>query len=291
METKVCPKCGIELPLSDFNNNRSQKDGKAVQCRYCCKEYNKEYYEKNKEKRKEYLAKNKEKIKEQKKEYFAKNKEKIKEKRKEYNKEYSIKNKEKIKEYQKEYRKENKEKLKEYGKKYNENNKEKIKDYKKDYREKNKEKLKEYNKEYYEKNKEKVKEKVKECREKNKERRNEYLKEYNKNKRKEDELFAVSERCRSRIQQFIRQRGYKKTSKTFEMIGCTPEQLLEHLHKTWYDNYGTEYNGEPVHIDHIIPLSSAETEEDIYKLCHYSNLQYLKPEDNLAKSDSILQTI
>ena len=75
------------------------------------------------------------------------------------------------------------------------------------------------------------------------------------------------------------------------MIGCTPEQLLEHLHKTWYDNYGTEYNGEPVHIDHIIPLSSAETEEDMYKLCHYTNLQYLKPEDNLAKSDSILQTI
>ena len=231
METKVCPKCGRELPLSDFNNNRSQKDGKAVQCRYCCKEYNKEYYEKNKEKRKEYLAKNKEKIKEQKKEYFAKNKEKIKEKRKEYNKEYSIKNKEK------------------------------------------------------------VKEKVKECREKNKERRNEYLKEYNKNKRKEDELFVVSERCRSRIHQFIRQRGYKKTSKTFEMIGCTPEQLVEHLHKTWYDNYGTEYNGEPVHIDHIIPLSSAETEEDMYKLCHYTNLQYLKPVDNLAKSDSILQTI
>ena len=75
------------------------------------------------------------------------------------------------------------------------------------------------------------------------------------------------------------------------MIGCTQEQLLEHLHKTWYDNYGTEYNGEPVHIDHIIPLSSAETEEDMYKLCYYTNLQYLKPEDNLAKSDSILQTI
>ena len=75
------------------------------------------------------------------------------------------------------------------------------------------------------------------------------------------------------------------------MIGCTPEQLLEHLHKTWYDNYGTEYNCEPVHIDHIIPLSSAETEEDVHKLCHYTNLQYLKPEDNFAKSDSILQTI
>ena len=120
---------------------------------------------------------------------------------------------------------------------------------------------------------------------------NNSINKYYRNRRKEDELFAVTCRCRRRIQNFIKKSGYKKTSKTFEMIGCTPEQLLEHLHKTWYDNYGTEYNGEPVHIDHIIPLSSAETEEDMYKLCHYTNLQYLKPEDNLAKSDSILQTI
>ncbi len=127
--------------------------------------------------------------------------------------------------------------------------------------------------------------------EKNKEKIKDYKKEYQKNRRKEDELFAVTLRCRARIGCFVRHSVYKKTSKTFEMIGCTPEQLLEHLHKTWYDNYGTEYNGEPVHIDHIIPLSSAETEEDVYRLCHYTNLQYLKPEDNLAKSDSILQTI
>lgn len=212
MKTKVCTKCGRELPLSDFYNNKSKKDGKASDCKYCYKEYNEA---------------NKEKIKEKRKEYYEKNKEKFKE--------------------------------------YYKNNE----DHYKKYYESNKERKKEYDKEY---------------REKNKERKNEYF----NNKRKEDELFAVSVRCRCRIRQFIRQRGYKKTSKTFEMVGCTPEQLLEHLHKTWYDNYGTEYNGEPVHIDHIIPLSSAKTEEDIYKLCHYSNLQYLKPEDNLAKSDSIL---
>ena len=45
---------------------------------------------------------------------------------------------------------------------------------------------------------------------------------------------------------------------------------------TW-ENHGL-YNGELNYgwdIDHIIPFSSAKTEEDIIKLSHYTNLQPL----------------
>jgi hypothetical protein len=81
---------------------------------------------------------------------------------------------------------------------------------------------------------------------------------------------------------------YKK-SKTFEIIGCTPEFLKEYIEKQFIK--GMEWSNHSVygwHIDHIIPLSSANTEEEIYKLCHYTNLQPLWAENNLKKSNKIL---
>jgi hypothetical protein len=44
------------------------------------------------------------------------------------------------------------------------------------------------------------------------------------------------------------------------------------------------------HVDHIIPLSSAKTEEEIYKLSHYTNLQPLWAQDNLKKGNKILNS-
>ena len=52
-----------------------------------------------------------------------------------------------------------------------------------------------------------------------------------------------------------------------------------------WDNYG--YYG--WHIDHIIPLSFAKTEEETYKLCHYTNLQPLWANDNLTKGKKLIQ--
>ena len=40
-----------------------------------------------------------------------------------------------------------------------------------------------------------------------------------------------------------------------------------------------------LHIDYVVPISLAETEEEILLLNHYSNLQLLKANENLAKSN------
>lgn len=90
-------------------------------------------------------------------------------------------------------------------------------------------------------------------------------------------------------------KGRYKRTKTLEILGCTFEDLKHHLEskfESWmnWDNHGL-YNGELYcgwDIDHIIPTSSAITEEDVIKLNHYSNLQPLCSRINRdIKKDSI----
>lgn len=201
---------------------------------------------------------------------------------------YSL-NKEKVRKYNDE----NKEKRKEYNKNYKENyvvDKEKLRKYTIEYKEREgvKERMKEYQKEY--------KSKYSEIDlEKNKKRDKEYAIEYRKRegvkerrsllrkKRKnENNLYKITSNIRSLVGNAIRRKGYKKSAKTYEIIGCSYEELIIYLESKFddwmsWDNYG-KYNGKLNYgwdIDHIVPYTSAKTEDEIILLNHYTNLQPL----------------
>ena len=129
------------------------------------KEYSKQYYKENINKRKEYIEKNKDRIKEHKKEYDKQYREKNIERISEYKKEWKKSNKERISQYKKEWKKANKERISQYKKEWKKANKERISEYKKEhnkeYREKNKEQILKTQKEYRKKNKEQINEKAK----------------------------------------------------------------------------------------------------------------------------------
>jgi hypothetical protein len=129
---------------------------------------------------------------------------------------------------------------------------------------------------------------------KNPEKRLEYRKNYKprkreqrKERRKIDPLFVITNNLRSRIYKFLITLNIKKNNTTFEIVGCSPQELKEHLEKQFVPGMSWENRAE-WHIDHIIPLSSAKTEEELYKLCHYTNLQPLWVEENLQKSNKVL---
>jgi hypothetical protein len=163
---------------------------------------------------------------------------------------------------------------------YYSNNKEEIyqknKDYNKNWILENKDKKKDYNKKSYEKNREKRLENSKIYNEKNKDKINQYQKERLIN----NPIAYLSHKMRTIIYKSLNRS--KISLKTQDILGCNFEEFkvyLESKFESWmtWDNKGI-YNGELNHgwdIDHIIPLSSAKSQEDVIRLNHYTNLQPL----------------
>jgi len=179
-------------------------------------------------------------------------------------------------------------------KKY-EDNKEIFREISKLWRQNNPDKIKENNRKTRESiDKEKTKIAMKEYRQNNKEKlllqRKEYLKNnpdmkikfYRNIYKNMTNIQRLKLSMRNILNKSIKSKGFSKSKKSSEILGCSFEEFksyLENKFEEWmnWENRGL-YNGKLNYgwdIDHIIPLSSARTEEDIIRLNHYENLQPL----------------
>lgn len=186
-----------------------------------------------------------------------------------------------------------------YNKQYRKNNKEKLNQQRKEYVLTHKEQRRKTIKKYYEKNKDKIKKYHKELYEKNKEKNRKYHRQYyyehkkdyrqrKKEKLQNDLMFKIKEQVRKCVWTAFNRKGFRKNGKTEQILGCDFKTFYKHLLKTFKENYGYEWDGiEKVHIDHIKPLKECKNQEEIIKLCHYTNLQLLKAKDNLNKSSKL----
>lgn len=209
----------------------------------------------NKTKKQIWYEKNKERLSKEAKERYQQNKDSILAKVKEYKKANPQVDK---KSYEK-----NKEKRLTQQKEYADKNREKIRLYKKEYQQKNKERLNQISREYRINNKETINANI-------------------KNRLKDDPMFALTVSVRKNILKAFRKRKYEKNSSTKDILGCSFEEFKQHIENqfqpwmTW-ENRGL-YNGQPEYgwdIDHIIPLDTAITVEDVIRLNHHTNLQPL----------------
>lgn len=145
-----------------------------------------------------------------------------------------------------------------------------------------KEKFIERSKAYKKKNRDRVLVEKKAYYERNKDVIRIRRREYRARKMKSCPLFALSRRISNLILLSINNSGLKKSKRTEEILGCSFESFKAHIEsqfKPWmtWANRGL-YNGTidfGWDLDHIIPMSSALTEEDVIRLNHYSNFQPL----------------
>lgn len=174
-------------------------------------------------------------------------------------------------------------------------------DYKKEYFIKNKEKIKNKFKTLSEEDKEKIREQKRQSYELNKhkyENKSKYKcltdeqrdiirlrrREYHRNKMENDILYKLKHGFQRRLNKSLKRNKfvYSSTFDLIEIVGCNFEDFKMYLEEnfehwmTW-ENYG-KYNGEFDYgwdIDHVIPVSTACTENEIVVLNHYSNLRPL----------------
>jgi hypothetical protein len=95
--------------------------------------------------------------------------------------------------------------------------------------------------------------------------------------------FWLSTRLRSRLNRAITD-NYKRGS-AVNTLGCSIEQLKQHLEIQFRDGMSWSNRGTHWHIDHKKPLSSFDlTDPDQFtEACHYTNLQPLLVHENLLK--------
>ena len=177
---------------------------------------------------------------------------------------------------------------------YRENNKKMIDEKNKIYYQKTKEDRGVNNKEYYKENKKYILKRNSIYRSENKDKQN----KRHKQRMLSDPLYKLRHGIRGLLNQSFINKGYKKKTKTCDILGCSFEELKSHLEFQFKDWMSWENKGNPKDgiielnktwdVDHIIPLSEAKTVEDIIRFNHYTNLQPLCSYDNrYLKRDGI----
>jgi hypothetical protein len=88
----------------------------------------------------------------------------------------------------------------------------------------------------------------------------------------------------------LNQVGAIKTSPTFTQLGYSVSEFVKHIERQFEKGMGWQNMGD-WKIDHIIPISTAKTVEDVIFLNQLSNLRPLWAKENNAKKNKLLRLI
>lgn len=122
------------------------------------------------------------------------------------------------------------------------------------------------------------------------EARKEYTRKYDRERYNTNPLARLATQVRNHAYRATKYAGLKKPSTTFELLGTDLETFKNHIESQFTEGMTWENHGE-WHIDHVVPLASAKGTDEIWNLCHYTNLQPLWGPDNISKGSKIPQRV
>jgi len=146
-----------------------------------------------------------------------------------------------------------------------------------------------YYNDYIKKNKDKIKKDRKAYNIKNKDKNKHYSAEYFKLRKKTDLLFKLRCNISSNMSSAIKRQGYSKKTKAYNILKCEFSFFMDWLNGVASNGY--TYGIGDLQLDHVIPISLAETEEEMLLLSHYSNYQLLSADENLSKGNRYVNPV
>lgn len=111
--------------------------------------------------------------------------------------------------------------------------------------------------------------------------------EYERYRYNTDPTYKLRKLLRNRFKMALRKDA--KKSSILALIGCSITELKEYLASQFQEGMTWKNHGK-WHIDHIIPLASAKSYQELERLCHHTNLQPLWATDNQHKGKKVIHT-
>jgi len=105
-------------------------------------------------------------------------------------------------------------------------------------------------------------------------------------RKKTDLLFNIKENIKSSIASLFKKSSKNKIKSTEAILGCSFIDFKSHIESQFLEGMSWQNRGE-WHIDHIIPISLAKTEEQLIYLNHHTNLRPMWAIQNIKKSNKI----
>jgi hypothetical protein len=97
---------------------------------------------------------------------------------------------------------------------------------------------------------------------------------------------GVIKACRTRLRRIFKSKGIGKQKHTREYIGCDYDFLMKWLSFNLQEGMTLENRGAVWHIDHVLPISTFDIEQDMNHVCfHWVNLAPLTATENLSKGN------
>ncbi len=193
--------------------------------------------------------------------------------------------------------KEQKARKKEYDKRYRETHRAQIRETHKAWRDKNREHLNEKAREKYKENPQAFKERkdryvashleqVKESRHRYKVENRQKCTDYERHRSQNNPRHRFRRGVYRLLNGYSKKKGYAGSMSTWEMLGCDFDTFLVYIQNQFEDGMTMENYGHRKgcwSIDHIIPISTAQTDKDIERLNHFTNLRPMWATDNSRK--------